>query len=204
MSPRLTDPGSPLSGPGSPGRPWLPHAFTEWFNAQPTADWIVFEWGSGWSTLYFAERCAHVHAVEHDDYWHRRITAAARERGLRNITFHKIDCDRSRGWPDVADPIGYARAIDVAALAIGRAFEFILVDGMVRSLCIERAMPHIGRHIAVDNGALGETEAGRELLAATGWPMQIAQHDQIPSTGDTWIWTRPLDVVAQDGEYAWR
>jgi hypothetical protein len=69
--------GEPRTGPGSPGLPWLPLSFVARFESWPTSGWSVFEWGSGWSTIWLAERCARVVSMESDLAWHERI---ARER----------------------------------------------------------------------------------------------------------------------------
>ena len=48
----------------------------------------VLEFGSGGSTLFFAQRCKRVISVEPYQHWINILTAEASEVGLQNITFH--------------------------------------------------------------------------------------------------------------------
>ena len=190
MTLAINDRGSPLEGPGSPGQPWLPRSFVEQVEAWDTSRWIVFEWGTGWSTLWLASRCAHVYTVEHDDYWHRRITDAARERGLSNITFYKFASDITDGWARVTDPEAYARAIDAAGEAHGRPFDMVLIDGVVRWRCAELAVRHVGKVLAWDNAAL---DSGSKAMKPLDWEWRVAQWEagSPPNSADTWYWLHP-------------
>src|SRR5882724_5296346 len=50
-------------------RPWLSFAATRFLERQLKPAGRVFEWGSGNSTIFFAERVAEVVSVEYDSAW---------------------------------------------------------------------------------------------------------------------------------------
>ncbi len=179
--------GEPAAGPGSPGLPWLPASFVARFESWDTARWRVFEWGSGWSTLWLAARCQWVVSVESDPAWHRRIVEEAEKRGIKNITLLLR-----------TDPDEYIAAIEEHDARL----DCILVDGVWRNACVERAIPRVGSVLVFDNASRGEYEPARALLRETGWPIRVEQwtpghkrHDQ----ADTWIYSRPEFVAGYEG-----
>lgn len=137
--------------------PWLPNLATEFLERRIKTRWECFEWGSGASTLWLAERCARVVSVEHNPEW--RV-----KRPPPNCECLLVQPERGEVGPDPSEPshyrsgsteLGpgwnwkkYAEAID----AYGE-FDLVLVDGMARASCIARAVPHVrpGGWLAVDN-----------------------------------------------------
>src|SRR5262245_58674086 len=59
---------SPVDPDGNP-LPWLTHPAIEWLDSVIGPDDTVFEWGSGASTAWFAQRAKSVVSVEHDQTW---------------------------------------------------------------------------------------------------------------------------------------
>lgn len=97
----------------------------------------IFEWGGGFSSLYWARRCKSLNTVEHDPEW----VAFVRDRNLANLTCHNIPLER------------YAEYID----NFTQKFDVIIVDGYIldgmRMKCAEHALNrlHEGGVIIVDN-----------------------------------------------------
>jgi predicted O-methyltransferase YrrM len=158
--------------------PWLPVSFVARFESWPTSEWSVFEWGSGWSTLWLASRCARVVSVESDPRWHRRIGDAAEHRGLDNLTLLLR-----------TDPAEYVAAIEQAGM-----FDCVVVDGDRRNACAALAVARVRKVLVFDNASRGEYEPARAMLHALGWPIRVEQwtpgqprHDQ----ADTWYYARP-------------
>lgn len=190
----MSDPGSPPTGPGSPGIPWLPVSFVARFESWPTTGWTVFEWGTGWSTLWFARRVGptgHVFTVEHDAYWVNRVRAAAEVEGLNNITFHLFERDEKT--TNVKDAAAYAKAIwKAAGEQPSGKFDCVFVDGVERDLCVEFALPYVGKVLVWDNAS--QDKGGRNLIAKTDmicrveqWDSAVKRHD----FADTWYWSAP-------------
>ncbi len=53
--------------------PWLTYSAIEFLNKKLTKKLNVFEFGSGNSTLYFADKVNTVNSVEHDDLWFSKV-----------------------------------------------------------------------------------------------------------------------------------
>ena len=102
----------------------------------PSIDWLesvlrpedqVFEYGMGGSTLWFAERVAHVTSVDHTPGWVKRFQLP------RNVAVTVVEFRGNMLYADQDSP--YVNAISKS----GRMFDVILVDGMARLSCVEAA-----------------------------------------------------------------
>lgn len=65
--------GLPVRRDGEP-IPWYTYAAIAFLEERLPADATVFEFGAGYSTLWYAARCAHVRAVEPHHDWIDRLT----------------------------------------------------------------------------------------------------------------------------------
>jgi predicted O-methyltransferase YrrM len=88
----------------------------------------VFEWGSGGSTIFFAERVSHVVSVESDSSWQSIVQKRLSDLKLDNVTL----------LPCPLDDKGFVAAVD------GWAPDLILIDGKEaegssRYECFQRA-----------------------------------------------------------------
>jgi|KBSMisStaDraftv2_1062788.scaffolds.fasta_scaffold151761_1 hypothetical protein len=179
--------------------PWLPFVATNWLNMYLRTDMKVFEYGSGASTIFMAERAGEVFTVEHDKQWYAEVSNALRQRGvtncvyqLREPSFHQEgpcfasgDCVRTL----IADPSerenpgvhfdSYIATIDTHP---AETFDLVLVDGRARHACIRRAVPKIkkGGYLMLDNANDSRLVDCLELMRsyrrsdlqgiAPGWP----------------------------------
>lgn len=97
------------------------------------------EWGSGRSSAWFAERVEHLVTVEHDGAWHAKVTTNIAARGLA----HKVDY---RLIPAEGHQLEEPRDYPYAQVADGFADasqDFVVVDGLMRLRCIERAIDKV-------------------------------------------------------------
>lgn len=118
--------GRPVTVDGAP-LPLMTYGIIDVLQHRLTNDLRVFEFGSGSSTLFFAERARHVTSVEHDPSWIERLS------GLAPANVELIH------RPNDADAT-YCRAIDDA----GEAFDVVLIDGRDRFNCMRRAVARVG------------------------------------------------------------
>jgi protein-L-isoaspartate O-methyltransferase len=141
--------------------PWLTYSAVDYLvNVVPGLR--VFEFGSGMSTLWFAERCKEVVSVENNRSWYEAIQK--RTAGLENVSLIFA-----------GDLKSYVGSIDRA----GGRFDLILVDGMFRSECLGVARGYLndGGMVIVDNTDAVPTlaqQARTELAGGTirefrGW-----------------------------------
>lgn len=133
--------------------PWLPYLAIDYLDWWLKPDMTVFEWGSGKSTGWLAQRVKSVVSIEHDQQWLI---------GLRdNIDLRIVPPEAGALGDNPSDPHQYrARPMgDVNfknyATAIDEfdRFDMILVDGRARASCLYHAKPKIkrGGFIVIDN-----------------------------------------------------
>jgi hypothetical protein len=94
------------------------------------------EFGSGRSTVWFAERVAHLTSVEHDEQWHSDVSATLKDRGLTNVDYVLAPWD-----PDLpGDQSDYVGTLSRFAES---SMDFALIDGAYRNHAARLAMPRI-------------------------------------------------------------
>ena len=103
----------------------------------------IFEYGSGFSTLYFARFLRsrnvrfHVHSVEHNKAWHLDIKRRIGQAGLgQEVTVHLSEFSPGCAPPKTPAELNYVNM----PRALGRTFDLIVVDGRFRRCCLEAAM----------------------------------------------------------------
>lgn len=105
------------------------------------------EFGSGRSTVWFAQRIAALTSVEHDEQWYEAVSAKLEERQLTNVDYILAPPDQP---VSLGDRSRYART----ALAFADAsLDFALVDGAYREHAAKFIMPKIrsGGMLIIDN-----------------------------------------------------
>ena len=85
---------------------------------------IVFEWGTGYSTIWLAYRCKKVITMEHNPEWRDRIKAIADDLGLDNIEFHLCGLESLEYYTEIAN---------------NKDARLIIIDGRNRVRCFENA-----------------------------------------------------------------
>lgn len=104
--------------------PWLTYPAIEFIKQLDLTDKTIFEYGSGFSTLFWAARCKKVISVEDDNSWYERMSLKL----PRNVEYI------------------LARTEDeYVAAAEGRAekFDVIVNDGIYRLRCAAASTPHL-------------------------------------------------------------
>jgi hypothetical protein len=68
-------------------RPWLSYIAIDWLKNTLRPEMRVIEFGSGGSTLFFAERVAELVSVEHDREWYFRVQDALKTLPCSGVTY---------------------------------------------------------------------------------------------------------------------
>lgn len=145
----------------------------------------VFEFGSGYSTVWFAGLCDDVVTVEHDPQWAEEVERALREaRRWSKVELVKVEHE---------DDIG--PSIDLYG-----DFDLVLVDCLdrQRTEAVERAMSHVrpGGYLVLDDSHWSLLSVARRLLA--GWTVveryngDHTRKSGITKAHQTTIYQRPL------------
>jgi hypothetical protein len=146
--------------------PWLVFGSIGFLNSWLNRSMKVYEYGSGGSTLYFADHVASVVSVEHDKEWYNAAAAVINKEALAHVTYRLVEPLSYKGPAlDFLQPqhytssfqeykgyefSTYARSIDEYA---NDTFDLVVVDGRVRASCILHAIPKIkkGGALLLDN-----------------------------------------------------
>ena len=137
-----------------PNAPWLTAEATSALEQWLRRDHVGIEWGSGRSTLWFAERVGRLLSVEHHAGWHEAVSTKLAEQGVRNVDYRLCPCEPERvetpEWIAAMFASDYVRAVDAFA---AKSLDFALVDGMYRSACALAVIPKLrsGALLIVDN-----------------------------------------------------
>lgn len=148
----------PVDRNGNP-IPWFNYPVIHFLDNRlnPTHD--VFEYGSGSSTVWFADRVNRVVSVEHDPGWAELVASDLPE----NAAVYLEESSR-----------GYARRIHESDLEP----DVVVVDGRWRNECVEQTVEAIGEGavIVLDNSDRDEYEPARKRLVDEGF-------DELPYRG---------------------
>jgi predicted O-methyltransferase YrrM len=105
------------------------------------------EFGSGRSTVWFAQRVASLTSVEHDEQWYETVAARLKARGLGNVDYILARPDQPVQQGGLS---GYARTALTFADA---SVDFALIDGHYRDYSAKFMLPKIkpGGMLIIDN-----------------------------------------------------
>lgn len=132
----------------------------------------IFEWGSGGSTIWFAQKeVGRVVTVEHKPAWHQQILEAARFRGLTIEAHLRLPapspgCRHSAGHPASEPDMDFS-----AYAAIEGSYDLILVDGRARVMCFRNALGHVreGGYLVLHDSERPSYAECRQLAARSGF-----------------------------------
>lgn len=111
--------------------PWLTHPALEVIKSWDLSDKRVLEWGSGLSTLWWADKCKYVYSIEADFKWFNDVVRLKNEKGFEDKAqliyknVHEGDQTKIEFYTDV--PEWYQPNI-------------VIVDGILRYECILKAL----------------------------------------------------------------
>ncbi len=130
-----------------PGVPWVAPAAVEFLEGYLKPTDRMLEFGSGRSTLWFADRVGHLTSVEHNPDWHRQISTKIAEKGCSNISYFL--------HPKQADPVPASNSayVLVTKSITPQSLDVVLVDGIYRAQCVLHSLPLItdGAVLVIDN-----------------------------------------------------
>lgn len=130
-----------------PDVPWLTRQAVEILEDRLKPSDVGLEWGSGRSTVWFAQRVTHLKSIEHNDYWYNRVKKLLCDKGFENVEL----CYAPLEAKDGVKP----QYIRVAAEQPGASLDFVLIDGRLRDQCTEVALLLIkpGGMLIIDDAA---------------------------------------------------
>jgi SAM-dependent methyltransferase len=171
-----------------PEDPWLSQGAVAYLNSFLKKDMLLFEWGSGRSTLWFSKRVKKVVSIEYNKSWFDRIIAKIKENNLKNIDLkyialeHKIESPTQRHYPKIPD---YVAEIFKSE---SESYDVIVVDGHYRLTCVE----HCKKYLKND-GILVVDNSNREHVKEWGIPKEwILLHESENVMTQTTLWQKKM------------
>lgn len=128
--------------------PWYTLPCLEWLTKQDVSEWNVFEYGSGYSTIWWRASCNSVSSIEMSRMWAKATGAMC-----------------------VSEKTSYIRATEYRA-----NLDCIIIDGEWRDECVEYSASKVieGGYMIIDNygqDGFPSTEVIDKLLE--GWEKQV-------------------------------
>lgn len=176
-----------------PNHPWLtPQAIAImqcWLKSTDKG----IEWGTGRSTVWFAERIEQIVSIEHDPVWYEKTALQLKKKGIANKVDYRLlpVMDGSPPPPIhphedyIAIPKNYPYS-DVVNVYPDEFFDFALVDGKIRHVCMDRVLPKLRpggmlildnseRYVPHDSPGTYYAKVKREAVAHEEWKGLLAR-----------------------------
>jgi SAM-dependent methyltransferase len=130
-----------------PDRPWLTPAANAILMSFLRKTDIGLEFGSGNSTLWFANHIRHLTSVEHNEVWYRKVQQMLKESHQDNVDYHFVPRDKEDEEGDQSAYVGQTERFDANSLDI------VLVDGIYRDYCVLNVLNLLrpGGILVIDN-----------------------------------------------------
>jgi len=134
--------------------PWCTYSFIKFIEPRLKKDFIVFEFGSGNSTLWYSNRVKNIISVENDEEWFNYISSKLPHNA--NIIFKKLDFNGE-----------YCRSANKS----NTKFNLIIIDGRDRVNCIKCSVDSLAEDgvIIFDNSDLPKYQEGINYLIDIGF-----------------------------------
>ena len=134
--------------------PWFTYPAVEFLSERLNNEMNVFEFGSGNSTLFFAERVNAITSVEHNKDWYDIISNQSPENS--KIIFTKTELSKE-----------YTKALEIT----NQRFDIIIVDGIYRNDCIKISLKYLSEAgiIILDDAERNDYSEGIKFLQKNGF-----------------------------------
>ncbi len=138
----------------NPGYPWLTAESIKLIEAFLNKNKTGLEWGSGKSTLWFAQRLEKLISVEHNKKWYNRMSTEIDDHHVKNIDYRYACINNGC--------LEYSQQIENTDIEY---FDFVLVDGECRSQCLAIASKKmkLGGYLVLDNADKDYDMSGMQL-----------------------------------------
>ncbi len=166
------------------GKPWMSFPVIEELEKILKNNQIVFEYGSGGSTLFFSKRVKRVFSIEHSKKWFDLVKVEIENRGLDNIDYKVIPPSPCLEYSrDVVSEANAYISDDEASIGMhyedyvkeienfpDHYFDLVVIDGRARPSCIDHAKNKVknGGVILLDQSERKHYFASINKLMATG------------------------------------
>jgi tRNA A58 N-methylase Trm61 len=141
--------------------PWVTYSFIDFIKTRLNKNLTIFEYGSGNSTLFYAQRVKRVVSVEHDEAW-----------------FNKIVKEKAANAEMIFTHLETGGEYSKKASLLGEKFDVIIVDGRDRVNCCKHSVDALSTNgvLVLDDSERETYQEARTFLTAKGFK-------ELPFTG---------------------
>ncbi len=140
----------------NPQSPWTSQASIKAFEKILNKNMIGFEYGSGFSTMFFSKHLKHLTSVEHNEAWFNIVKTKLSQQGINNVDYHFIPSNKTEKNVDYTFYKDYQLTakdftirkeyhdyFSFVSTFPNEHFDFIIVDGRARVECCLNAIPKL-------------------------------------------------------------
>lgn len=144
---------SPVDKDGNP-IPWLTYPFIDFLTPRLKKDMMIFEFGSGNSTLFYSQRVKKVVTVEHNIDWYEKLKT-------------KLPYNVILMFKELNSNFDYAKS----AINTSEQYDIILVDGEERNECIKYSLSALKNDgvIVLDDSDRNDYKEGTDYLMSNSF-----------------------------------
>jgi predicted O-methyltransferase YrrM len=136
---------------------------------------IVFEYGSGASTIWFSKRCKKVISVEDDKDWASKMSEILKKRDINNVDYNfvpsQLDDNKISQYQSFFYKNVHFENYVKTMLKYSNNFDLIFIDGRARPAAIELAHSKVndGGIIVLDNSDRPRYSQAIQYLLKNQW-----------------------------------
>lgn len=154
--------------------PWISSKARKWLDSYLKHDMVVFEYGSGGSTLFLARRVKKIVSVEYQLLWFLGVLFALWRRGITNFELHLARPERGKYLKAnymSSDPnlnyFSFKKFVTTIDQYPDHYFDLVFVDGRARNACIRHSISKTkhGGFILLDDSKRADYQQGRKYLS---------------------------------------
>lgn len=131
--------------------PWVTYPFIDFITPRLNKSMVIFEFGSGNSTLFYSKRVKRVVAVEHNLEWYEKLKSSL----PKNVEII---------YKELSSQNNYASSI----LEINAKFDIVIIDGEERNECMKISVEALKENgvVVLDDSEREEYTEGIEYLSS--------------------------------------
>ena len=168
----------PMDRNGNP-MPWMNFSIVKLLEEKLNSDLTLFEYGSGYSTLFYARKVKSVVSVEYDENWFNKMRTLVP--GNVKLIFRKNDIDGE-----------YCRVIS----SMKDKYDVVIVDGRDRVNCVLQSIPSLSKSgvILLDDSQREKYQEGIGLAISSGFKSL-----SVEGLKPTWAGTVRTTILYREG-----
>lgn len=138
---------------GNEEQPWFHIEAVDFLFKNLKESHVGFEFGSGSSTFWFSKFTKKITSVESDPIWYSKVLEKVGESGIQNIEIFLSPCKMLKIWELDSELTNEYEIYSDKILEESKNFDYISIDGVARSLCIEKSIEKLnpGGYLIIDN-----------------------------------------------------